>query len=441
LAEPTKARRTLRGRVSLLGLAVIAGWVVVLIVVFNVLFDQGLRRDLDSVLRARAAATVETVKIDSAGNVSVDEQQTGKALDAGIWVYSGHRAVDRPPGGASLNKVADAIAAGAGGYRNGPGGYRLIGLPIMRGDARVGMVVAAASDATYERARTAAIVGSTVLALLMLLGAYPVLRIAAGRALRPVGEMTHRASDWSAHALNERFGADHRYAEIQSLAATLDEVLDRLAAVVRHERRLSAELSHELRTPLSAIVAETDLLLSREHAPEQVAVAHQAIHDSALAMERIMETLLSAARVDTQDAPGRCDLAPVVARLVHDHGRDRPAVAVDIAAGLGVGVDGPIVERILAPILSNARRYAQRSITVRARRKQNWVVIEVSDDGPGVAPDVRDEVFEPGRRGRNDDGHDGAGLGLALARRLARAAAGDVTLGAGSTFEIRLPPA
>jgi signal transduction histidine kinase len=114
---------------------------------------------------------------------------------------------------------------------------------------------------------------------------------------------------------------------------------------------------------------------------------------------------------------------------------------VTAPADLGVGVDAAIVERILAPILDNAFRYAQQTVTVCARRAPDSVVIEVSDDGPGVAPDVRDDVFEPGRRGAGGDGHDGAGLGLALARRLARAAAGDVTLGAGSVFVVRLPPA
>jgi signal transduction histidine kinase len=62
----------------------------------------------------------------------------------------------------------------------------------------------------------------------------------------------------------------------------------------------------------------------------------------------------------------------------------------------------------------------------------------VTDDGPGVEPAVRDAVFEPGRRG-SDDGHLGAGLGLALARRLARAAGGDLQLTSGGAFEIRLP--
>jgi signal transduction histidine kinase len=102
-------------------------------------------------------------------------------------------------------------------------------------------------------------------------------------------------------------------------------------------------------------------------------------------------------------------------------------------------VPGEIVERILIPILDNARRYARTEITVSV----DGTRISVTDDGPGVAPAAREAVFEPGRRGDPDDGHDGAGLGLALARRLARTAGGDVVLagtGPGAVFNVLLPP-
>jgi signal transduction histidine kinase len=439
LAEQT-AKRTLRGRVSLLGLTVITAWVLMLTVAFNVLLAGRLDRDVDSLLRARAAATSATLSVDRAGEVRVGEHRDDQALDSGIWVYSGPTAIERAAGGPDLQAVADALAATAGGYVDGPGDSRLYGLTVTRDNRRIGMVVASTSTAPYERAQTEAIEGSVVLAVLMLLGAYPVLRIAAARALRPVDQMTHRAADWSAHALTERFGTHQRYREVQTLAGTLDEVLDRLTAIVRHERRLSAELSHELRTPLSAIIAEVDLLLARAHSPDELALAHRAIHESALEMGRILETLLSAARVEIQDAPGRCELRPVIDQLVRSR-RVPTAVTVDVPDDLGVGVEAPVLERILAPILDNAYRYATTVVTIHARRSSESVIIEVGDDGPGVDPELRDEVFEPGRRANTGDHHNGAGLGLALSRRLARAAAGDVSLEAGSIFAIRLPPA
>lgn len=408
---------------------------------FNALFADRLDQDLDSLLRGRATAGATGVIVTPSGSLRVHDPQGDPALDAGLWVFSGQTLIDGPASTADEQQAVAALARRGSGYAATPGDIRLYALPIRHAGRQVGTVIASASTTSYGRARTAAIEGSALVAVLMLLGAYPVFRIAAGRALRPVDEMAHQAAEWSAHALTERFGSAQRYRETQTLAATLDEVLDRLAAIVRHERQLSAELSHELRTPLSTIVAETDLLLGRPHTRAELEAAHHAIRDSALTMERILETLLSAARVDIQNAPGRCEIRPVIEHLADTRRDPAPRVTVDAPDGLGVGVDAPILERILAPILENAYRYADRQVIIRAHRPGDSVVIEIGDDGPGVPTDVREVVFEPGRRGSNGDDHDGAGLGLALARRLARAAAGDVSLESGSTFAIRLPPA
>jgi signal transduction histidine kinase len=107
--------------------------------------------------------------------------------------------------------------------------------------------------------------------------------------------------------------------------------------------------------------------------------------------------------------------------------------------GLAAGVDAVLVERILTPLLENADRYARSRVDVAVGEDHGWVVVTVSDDGPGVDPSIGEAVFEPGRRDPVSS-PGGAGLGLALARRLARAAGGDVLLVDGA-FEVRLPRA
>jgi signal transduction histidine kinase len=116
-------------------------------------------------------------------------------------------------------------------------------------------------------------------------------------------------------------------------------------------------------------------------------------------------------------------------------------VSISVKTGRGatdVGVDADVVERIVAPLLENAVRYAASAVRVETVMRDGMVVIRVGDDGPGVSAELVDVVFEPGRRGL--DGHAGAGLGLSLARRLARAAGGDLVL-ADDVFEVSLPPA
>ena len=262
-SESRTARRTLRGRVSLLGLAVIAAWVVVLTAGFDLAMHARLNGERDTVLRNRAATVAATVFVSSTGVVTVHDRSGDEALDSGIWVYSAkarHRTPGRRPG-------APGGRGFAGRTRQDFRLERQISLvfaqPLMVRHRQVGTVVASSSDTPYQRALIESIEGSAVVAVLLLAGAYPVLRFAAGRALQPVDAMTRQAGHWSAHGLNERFGPDQKFREVQSLAHTLDAVLDRLAAVVRHERRLPAELSHELRTPLSRIVAEVDLLQAR----------------------------------------------------------------------------------------------------------------------------------------------------------------------------------
>jgi signal transduction histidine kinase len=109
-----------------------------------------------------------------------------------------------------------------------------------------------------------------------------------------------------------------------------------------------------------------------------------------------------------------------------------------------VAVEGEVVERILSPLLENAARFARERIVLDIRSVDGEVVFEVRDDGPGVQPADRERIFEPGYRGAQGrgDAHTGAGLGLSLVRRLARAAGGEVQAQApqaGASFAVRLP--
>jgi signal transduction histidine kinase len=110
-----------------------------------------------------------------------------------------------------------------------------------------------------------------------------------------------------------------------------------------------------------------------------------------------------------------------------------------------VGVDPDLAERILHPVLDNACRYARGHVTLSLERSDGVVVFNVADDGPGVADEELESIFEPGARGEaGRRTGPSAGLGLALARRLARAASGDVEAepsAGGGKFVVRLPAA
>jgi signal transduction histidine kinase len=289
-----------------------------------------------------------------------------------------------------------------------------------------------------------------VLAVVLLTAVSAMTWLAVGRALAPVAAMTRSAAEWSDRELDRRFGTEPRPDELARLARTFDDLLDRVAASLRHEQRLSAELSHELRTPLARITAEIDLLKQRERPAAERNEAYAAVLRSTDQMRRILETLMAAARAESQPGPrGRTDLGPALAGLAEDWGPSfaERGVALEVrptANQIAVGVDPDVLERVIAPLLDNARRYARARGVIGAERTNGRARVTVRDDGEGLAPGDADRIFEPGVRGERDAGAPGAGLGLPLARRLARASGGDVAAGeddgeAGALFEVELP--
>jgi signal transduction histidine kinase len=284
-----------------------------------------------------------------------------------------------------------------------------------------------------------------VLALL-LLGAVALLsRWMLGRALEPVSRMTADAEAWSASDLDRRFDLGEPYDELTRLAATLDVLLEQIAASLRHEQRFTAELSHELRTPLARISGEAELMLRRDRAPEEYREALASIGRSADTMARTVEALVAAAQQDAGLTRTTSDVRDVVAAAIGNARQNRPSVEIDVVLPpepVRVAVDGELAERMLQPLLDNATRYAGSTVTVTIDRKSTVASIGVADDGLGVGEEERDSIFEPGSRGRAAAGHNGAGLGLALAQRLARSAGGAITAEpdeAGGRFTLRLP--
>jgi signal transduction histidine kinase len=435
--------RTLRGRFTAVGFAIAAVTIAVLTVAFNVALGRSVDSDAKNRLRTQAAAAATTVTVRG-GNIHVRESPYDAVLDREVWVYAGNRAVERPTVGAALQRAADALAGSSHVFRDLPEQeYRLYALPLRDGGGQVGTVVTGLSLGAYDRTTDFALIASGALAALLLASVAALTWVVVGRALLPVRDMTRSAANWSAHGEGQRFGVTPRPDELGELAQTFDALMDRVAASLRHEQRLSAELSHELRTPLARITAEVELLQRRERVAEERAGAYTAIGRSAQQMSDILETLMVAARADAGLDTGRCDVAAVLDGLASQW----PAgveLRTQVAAGaLTVGVEREVVERILAPLLDNAHRHARTSVQLTAAAAGGRVVIVVADDGPGVPEEAREHVFEPGRRADHVNGHGGAGLGLALSRRLARAAGGDVraerATSGGAAFHIELP--
>ena len=432
---------TLRGRLALSALVVATAWVVLLTGAFNLLLVRRLNAQAEEVLRSRAAAAASTVNARSDGTIVLADVTGDAALDSGIWVFDGSTAIERAPGSAPLQRLAESLAGTHNQVlkRDDPQPVELYSLGVRYGNRQVATVVAVIPLEAYKRSTRNTLVASVLLGLLLLVFVYSLTRRVIQRALEPVAEMTRQAGAWSNEGTARRFGEDDRPGELSALAETLDDLLDRLSAVLRREQDLSAEISHELRTPLAGIVAETELFVTRERSPEDAVRAMGSVATSARRMERILETLLTAARAESSPHRGSADVRSVVDEVVDSLGTTRVPLSVE-GTGIVAGVEAAVLERVLGPLLDNAMRYAHAQVQVQVSQTPQAVHVAVVDDGRGVSEPAR--VFEPGYRDAVDDGHQGAGLGLPLARRLARAAGGEVqcrATGAGGHFVVTLP--
>jgi signal transduction histidine kinase len=438
------SRLTLRARVTLASVLVLAVGLALFSVLFYVLLANRLDADASSVLRNRTAAQLATLDL-SHGGIRTVEGTRDAALDRDSWVIARSRVIERPAEATPAQTRAVAALANVQRTTERDVGEntRLRAVPV-RGPAgdRRGTVVVGVSLVPYEHTRHIALVGTAILSLLLLVGAAIAVRWSVRSALRPIAQMTARAADWSEHDLHKRFQLGPPRDELTTLAATFDGLLRRIEAVLRHEQRFSAELAHELRTPLTGLRGEAELALLRSDLDEESRVAFERVLQSSSRMQTVIETLLASARMEHESGPARsCDPVPPVREAIAAvanaaRTRDVELRLAEPATHMSVDADPDVVTRALYPLLENGVRHAEHHVEVSLAPVDGRVTVAVRDDGPGLAGRDPASVFAPGVSSSG-----GAGLGLPLARRLARSCGGDVVAEAdrGGLFELRLP--
>jgi Mg2+-importing ATPase len=275
----------------------------------------------------------------------------------------------------------------------------------------------------------------------------------AGRALAPIANMATRARRLSARSLSERLPVSDPASEIGQLAVVFNEILDRLESSFAELRSFAADASHELRTPLTAIRTVGEVALRQED-PNTLRDTVGSMLEEAARMNELIERLLLLARADHEMVPLR--LEPIALR----------EMALDVADSLSVVAneksqtvdtrelqdivavaDAGLLRLALMNLIHNAIRYSPpgKSIRLGTAAVATDAVIEVSDEGPGIArehqPRIFDRFYRVDKSRSRADG--GTGLGLAIVKWAAERMNGSVAveseLGRGSLFRIRLP--
>jgi two-component system OmpR family sensor kinase len=436
------SRLTLKDRVTLASALVLAAGLAVLTLGFNLLLSHRLTQDAAAVARERADAQLAALDVRG-GRLVLRDAIHNESLDRETWVYADGRAILRAPGSPRLQRAVDKLAGVSSDTVATVGeDFRLQAEPAFDGQRRVGTVVVALALEPYEHTERIARIATLLLDIFVLTAGVLLVRRAVTKALQPVADMTAQAAEWSEHDLDRRFGLGPPRDELTALSATLDALLARLGSSLRHEQRFSAEMAHELRTPLSGVRGEAELALNARDTPPEVRESLEQILRATERMEAVIDTLMAAARNDARGVPGAADAAGA-ARLAVDSVQPAAQTAgVEVALTapdppLAVGADEDLVAQALGPLLDNAVRHARRAVTVAISKERADVIFCVQDDGAGTEAASAEQLFEPGSSGVG-----GAGLGLALARRLARSCGGDVSAvanGDGGRFLLRLP--
>ena len=210
--------------------------------------------------------------------------------------------------------------------------------------------------------------------------------------------------------------------EVRRAAQAFVEMKQRVERTMEQRTTMLAGVSHDLRTILTRFKLEMALI---GDSPEVDAMKRD-IDEMAL----MLEAYLAFARGDSAEPSAPTDMAAFLEELKLDAERQGDKATVVFHGEPVVTVRPAAFKRCLANLVSNAARYAS-SISITGHRDHRWLTVTVDDDGPGVPPNMREEVFKPFLRldhARNQD-EGGTGLGLAIARDIARSHGGDITLG------------
>jgi len=437
------SRLGIRDRVTIAAVVTLAAGLALLTLAVTLVLASRLDRDAAAVLHTRADAVLTTLEMSN-GRIQVREAPHDKQLDKDTWVFDAAGAVERPPAPPATQAAADSLAGVVGRQRLTVGSTELLAVPAYgpAGHRRAGTVVVGVGLVPYRHTDRIAVGGMILLDIFVLIAGSLVARRAVGVALRPVADMTAKAAEWSDHDLDQRFDLGPPKDELTGLSATLDALLARIGASIRHEQRLSAEVAHELNTPLSGLRAEAELALRPSATRAELRDALHQVLRSTDRMAVVISTLLSAARGSAEHSPGSSDAAAALRVALDSVAKSAEARGVEVRARYPdhpplVGSDRDIVAQALHPLLENAVRHAVRRVDVSLERRDGDAIFRVGDDGTGVDPAQSTRIFEPG--GSTEGG---AGLGLPLARRLARACTGDILLvdvDRGACFELRIP--
>jgi signal transduction histidine kinase len=320
------------------------------------------------------------------------------------------------------------------------------------------IVQVARSLSDIDHTQSALLLNLLIASSVVLLAAFGIGWFFSGVVLRPITRITQTAQ---AIGAEQDFGKRVAYRgprdEVGQLVATFNTMLaqlqsaySRVEQALQIRRRFVADVSHELRTPLTTIRGNIELLrrVPPIAAEDQSTVINDIVHET----ERLIRLVNDLLMLEHSDGVQRLraeavPVKPLVEAVCGQASRLTPDRAVTCAQVEDVAIigDPDAFRQILLILLDNAITHTAGDVRVVATAAEDMVEIGIHDQGPGIAPEAIEAIFERFYRGRDARTKPGTGLGLSIARALAEAQEGAIAVesrpGEGSVFRVRLPRA
>ncbi|MGK5642170.1 ATP-binding protein [Streptomyces sp. URMC 126] len=450
-------RRPLRTRLAVVTSAAVALVALGVLAAAYVVIRYEIRNQLDLQLKQQAGTLVQQARAGGTGVLYAECAWLAAPACAQVVpadpAAPGQRSLVLPVTGATRRVAAGTLGAHYSDIVRDGRSLRMLTTPLGHGRA---LQVAVRSDTVDKGVEQAGLLLGAVGGAGVLLAA--VLGYGASRtALRPVTRLTATAERIAAtrdpaHRITLPPDEERSRDEITRLATSFNTMLGELEDAVAAQRRLVADASHELRTPLTALRTNAELLARAERlTPAQRDRAAGALGRQLREVTGLVNDLIELARdEEPRQLVERVRLDLLTERCVAAARGHWPATPFALEAGGAADVTVPGVParlaRLLANLLDNAAKFSPpgAAVEVRLDRGPDAVELTVRDHGPGISDEDRPHVFDRFYRSRQARALPGSGLGLAMARQIARAHGAELTAerpadGPGALFRLRFP--
>ena len=445
--------RTVRARICAAAVISVGAALVVAGVVLVALVQRSLEHPMRGEARARAADVVNLMNVASPPTrlppLAAPWPTVVQVIDgSGAAIAASDALAGRPALLTATPSHREPTGRTSFVFSGRPQNWRVDAVAVsLRG--RPATVVVATSLAQVERSIRLIVVSLWVGVPVLLLLVGWLAWLLVGRALHPVEQLRRQVATMEQQPQGRRVDPVRGDDEIGRLAATLNELLDRLERAGVQQGRFVADASHELRSPVANIRAALEVATAHPGAVPWPEIAGDVLAQNAR-MGRLVDDLLLLARAGGA-APGHrfepVDIAVIVGSAAAPAQPYRVPVRVRVGdAPATTSGDRAQLERVVENLVANAVRHATSAVTVSVAGLGRWVELRVTDDGPGVPPDDRGRIFLPFVRLDADRSRQagGTGLGLAIVAEIVAAHGGTVSVAdahSGALFVVRLPAA